>query len=105
MRRAHDAEDALADGAHITPRTVFLEIHIDKNHPDRVDLAKVLSGQRAKTLFQAALQPTLTLALALTLTPTLTLTLSLTLSLFQAALQPTLTLTLTPTLTLTLSQP
>ena len=69
MRRAHDAEDALADGAHITPRTVFLEIHIDKNHPDRVDLAKVLSGQRAKTLFQAALQPTLTLALALTLTP------------------------------------
>ena len=69
MRRAHDAEDALADGAHITPRTAFLEIHIDRNSPDRVDLAKVLSGQRAKTLFQAALQPTLTLALTGTPNP------------------------------------
>jgi len=56
VRRAHDAEDALADGAHITPRTAFLEIAIDKKSPDRIDLAQVLSGQRAKTLFQAAFQ-------------------------------------------------
>eukprot|EP00964_Phaeocystis_antarctica_P010098 scaffold5523_cov58-Phaeocystis_antarctica.AAC.5 len=56
VRRAHDAEDALADGAHITPRTAFIEVHVDPEHMDRVDLARVLSGQRAKTLFQAAFQ-------------------------------------------------
>jgi len=56
VRRAHDAEEALADGAHITPRTAFIEVHIDPKSPDRIDLARVLSGQRAKTLFQAAFQ-------------------------------------------------
>ena len=59
--RSRDAEDALADGAHISPRIAFLEVHVSPEHTERVDLAQVRSGHRAVTLFQAAFQRPLTI--------------------------------------------